>query len=60
MKISELIVLGPQASSPARAQPDQDHSSEHSTKWNWLFSKGAGEDACGPSITGSEIPGGVL
>jgi len=45
LKKFDIIVLGPQASPPARVQL--------SPRWQftWLFSTRAGGDACGPSTT---------
>jgi len=42
-------VLGPQASPPARDQPDQQQLLSHSMTCSWFLSARAGGDACGPS-----------
>ena len=46
-----IVVLGPQASSPARVQPNQRRVPELVDKTNWFFFARAGGDACGPSTT---------
>ena len=44
-----MIVLGPQASPPARAKKNHEQLAEPLDDTSWFFLTRAGEDACGPS-----------
>jgi len=53
VKQSTTIILGPQASPPARAQHNQEHLPESLDEMSWFFSTRAGGDACGPRTMAS-------